>query len=133
MALTNNEHVTDTPILLEDLTRTADENSADFNSKGRRGLILFVDVDSITGAAPTLDVKLQAKSPNGDYVDIPSGAMTQITAAGTYMFTLYPGHTNTAGVSHNAPLPRVFRVVTDVNVGASFTNWNGSVTAHLLP
>lgn len=131
MALTNAEHNTDTPVLLEDVTRTASENSEDYTSKGRRGLILFVDVDSFSGAAPTLDVKIQAKSPNGDYVDVPSAAMTQITTAGSYMFTLYPGHTNSAGVSHNAPLPRVFRVVT--TMGGTITNWNGSVSAHLIP
>lgn len=133
MALTNAEHNSDTPIILEDVARTADANSEDYNSRGRRGIILYLDVDSITGAAPTLDVKLQAKSPNGDYVDVPGAAFAQVSAAGTAALVVYPGVAETANVSVSDVLPRVFRVVTDVNVGASFTDWNGSVTAHLIP
>lgn len=120
-------------IILADAIRNVvgDTDSEDFNSRGSRGIILYLDIDSVAGTAPTVNVKLQAKSPNGDYIDVPGVSFAQKTAAGTDSLVLYPGVAATANRSVSGILPRMFRVKTTLG-GSASPNWDGSVTAHLL-
>ncbi len=93
----------------------------EYNSLGRRGLRLIVDVDAV-GAAGTFDLKLQTKNPiTGEWHDLPEASITQITAAGQCLFQLYPGLEEDAGAgatSVSAILPENFRISMTIGVNA---------------
>lgn len=87
-------------------------NSADFVNRGCKGISVFVKNTASSGTSPTVTVKLQAKSQNGDYYDVP-GATTAAIAGGTpatNYFTVYPGIAETSNVSVSDVLPPVYRL-----------------------
>ena len=102
-----------------DGTATADFNSAVYETIGCRGVLLFLDVDSVS-ASDTLDIKLQAGFPGDalgggeNFFDIPGAAFVQATAAGQKMLVLYPGITESANVKVSTVLPSRWRVVFDL-------------------
>lgn len=115
--------------LLADGDHTATENSGDFGSAGRKGMILYLDVDSVTGLTPQLDVKLQVKLVSNDYIDYEVAgtpvAFAQATGAVQQTITIYPGiAADTTGnhKAHNGIIPRVFRVVSNLNTPAAAVN-----------
>ena len=92
-----------------------------------RGGIFMVDATAVSGTSPTLDTKLQARIPIGefggtdDWIDYPGAAFAQITAASTQILTIYPGVAETANVSVSDVVPHEFRVVNTVGGTATPT------------
>ncbi|QNB45842.1 hypothetical protein BR63_05645 [Thermanaerosceptrum fracticalcis] len=64
---------------LASAARTASGESGAMNLYDAEELLLFLNVKAASGTSPTLDVKVQAKSPEGDWYDLAS--FTQATAA----------------------------------------------------
>ena len=124
----NNEDIT----VLASAARTAETDSADLTNFNARGLMLFVDVTSIT-SAPALTVNIQMKDPVASkYITIWTAAAT-ITTATTAVYLIYPGaiaadYDGTEAVS--IAVPRTWRVRVGVgnadsatySIGASFIN-----------
>ena len=69
-------------------------NSADFDIGGYESAIMLCTLGTEDGTA-TFDAKLQYKDSNGNYYDVASGALTQMTAAGSQqlIFSKLYGHT----------------------------------------
>jgi hypothetical protein len=79
------------------------------NDSGRGGLFL-VNVTAVTGAAPTLVVRIQVQDPVSlAWFDIPGAATASITASGLYVLAVYPGVAAVANAAVNYPLPRNYR------------------------
>lgn len=57
-------------------------NSAAFDISGYESCIILATLGTETATA-TFDAKLQYKDSNGNYYDVASGALTQMTAAGS--------------------------------------------------
>ena len=102
-------------ILLALATRTASINSDDQDSKGSRGVHISLDINTVSGTLPTLNVKVQRKDPiSGNYVDLPGGAFAEKTdseASPTSGLTIHPGIAETADVSVSDVLNGTWRVV----------------------
>lgn len=85
-------------------------STADNINSTVRGIILVVDVTSITGTTPSVVVTVQGKDEtSGKYYTLLASAA--LTAAGTTVLTVYPGVAAVANSSANLPLPRVWRVI----------------------
>lgn len=83
-------------ILIEQTTYSASGSSQDFTLENGQQLALFLDVTSVSGTSPTLDIDVEAKDPaSGKYFTLKS--FTQITGAtsealfiGTGADTVFP-------------------------------------------
>lgn len=101
--------------------RTATTNSADQTNYNARGVKLHLTITAVSGTAPTLDVKLQAKIA-GIYIDIASAAFTQKSGTGDDELTVYPGIAETANESVSDIIPRTWRAVATIGgTSPSFT------------
>lgn len=106
MSITRNTSRT----VLASAARNPSGNSAEQENIVSRGVKLHLDITSVTGTAPTLDVKLQAKDPvSGSWVDIAGAAFAQKTATGIDTLTVYPGILVAANVSISDVLPKEWR------------------------
>ena len=54
-------------------------NGAELNVQNYNTMIAHVKTENSGGTSPTLDIKFQTKMPNGDWVDIPDMAFSQIS------------------------------------------------------
>ena len=64
---------------------SATQTSAKINTGGYANCVAYLNVSAHSGTTPTLDVKFQ-DSPTGaagSWVDVPSGAFTQVTTSNT--------------------------------------------------
>jgi hypothetical protein len=73
--------------LLAPATRTASANGAGvdlqpYTNPGGRNVKAVLDVGTVTGTSPTLDVKMQQSDDNSTFSDISGAAFAQQTAAG---------------------------------------------------
>lgn len=87
--------------LFPSASRTSSANSSDVEVDAVGGA-LIIDISSVSGTSPTLDVKMTRKdSISGNYVDVPGAAFSQLSSTGTTLLTVYPGIGETAneGVS----------------------------------
>jgi hypothetical protein len=114
-----------TATILSSAARTATINSADQTNRNHRGVTVYLNVTAVT-ATPSLVVKIQAKDPAGNYVDLLVGSAVATVSAASY--TVYPGVTETANVDASTPLPRDWRVRVEHGDADSATY---TVTAHL--
>ena len=123
-------------ILLALATRTASINSDDQDSKGSRGVHISLDINTVSGTSPVLNVKVQRKDPiSGNYVDLPDGAFAQKTASeanSTSGLTIYPGIAETSDVSVSDVLNGTWRVVATIG-GTDTPTFAFSVAAELVP
>jgi hypothetical protein len=87
------------------------------------GLIATLNVTSVSGAAPTLDIKLQIADGAGTFYDLTDSAgntvaFTQKTTTGTDTLKLQPGLVERLGVvanrQYSGQLPRSYRFVSTV-------------------
>lgn len=92
---------------------TASTNSLDQTNANCRGIMVFINVASITG---TLTVTLQGKDPFGGiyYTLLASAA---IAAPGNVQMTVYPGVLAATNLAANVPLPSTWRVVAAIVTG----------------
>lgn len=72
-------------------------NSDDFDISGYESAIMMCTLGAETATA-TFDAKLQYKDSNGNYYDVASGALTQMTAAGSQQILLSKIYGHTARV-----------------------------------
>ena len=111
-------------------------NSPDQDSKGSRGVHISLDINTVSGTTPTLNVKVQRKDPiSSNYVDLPGGAFGERTAAhadATFGLTIYPGIAETSDVSVSDVLGDDWRVVATIG-GTSTPTFAFSVAAELVP
>ena len=66
--------------LLPSAARTSSGNSGAFNLYDHDELLVFLNVTSVSGSSPTLDVKVQTQDPSGEWYELAS--FTQRTATG---------------------------------------------------
>lgn len=87
-----------------------------------KGIIINSYVTSVTGAV-TMTFKLQGKTPQGEYYDVPGAALTAVApvAATVNILVVSPGVTVSAGAAVSHPLPAIFRVVTTTTSTGSAT------------
>lgn len=112
----------------------ADFNSPVYETIGARGLILLLDVTSVS-AADTLDIKVQAETYKGSglYYDIDGAAFAQVTATGVAMLQVYPRITALANKKVSAVMPSRWRVVFDLTeVGGGTLAIVFTLTAEVL-
>lgn len=109
--------------------QTATVNSVDIANINARGARLHLDITAVSGTAPTLDVKLQAKV-GGVYIDIAGAAFAQKTGTGTDELVVYPGVAETANESVSDVLPRIFRAV--ATIGGATPSFTFALTASLV-
>ncbi len=92
-------------------------NTREMSNPKSRGVRLYVTA-SVVAAGGTLDVKVQVKDPSsGTFVDLPGAAFAQVTATGTYVFTI-GDTTDVPGVQMNGELGVSWRVVHVVAIAA---------------
>lgn len=72
---------------------TANGNSGDLAVAGLKYAVLTVDATAVSGTTPTLDVYLDRKGPDGNYLAI--AHLTQITSVEDEEASVGPGLTNT--------------------------------------
>jgi len=79
------------------------------------GVKLYLEIDTVTGTSPTLDVKVQTKDPvSGEYHDLTGATFAQKTAAGRDELVIYPGKDEVANRAVNDALPRTWKVVATI-------------------
>lgn len=109
---------------------TASFNSGDFTPSGDyKGAIFYLSATENSGTA-TVDIKIQGKSPNGDYYDLPNASFSQVNSTSTAAFTLYPGIAETANSNVSDVLPCTFRAA--VTVGGT-GNYDLLLEAEYIP
>lgn len=111
--------------------RTVTVQSADFTNYGAKGVILYLDLDAVTGTSPTMVLQVQMKDPiSGDYIDVPGAAFASKATAQANTddtLTVYPGVTELANRLESAVLPRTWRV--DATLGGSSPSFTFSLSA----
>lgn len=88
-----------------------------------QGVILVAPISSVSGSN-TMTFKIQGKTANGTYYDLPNAALTSTPIAGTStlpVLVVRPGINNTAGSVISMPIPPVFRVQTTTTGTGSLT------------
>lgn len=97
----NQQRKTEVATLLASAARTTSGTSAEFDSTGFKEVAIYLNVTAASGTTPTLDLKAQSLDPvSGVWMDIPSGALTQKTAAGTELKVLSAGLGNRMRISY---------------------------------
>jgi hypothetical protein len=99
--------------------KTATGNGATLTNVGNKGVQVLLNLGAISGAVPTLVLKLQGSTDGGtSWYDIPGATTASLTASGLYGITVYPGVTVTAGVATTGTtaaasqvMPRTWRAV----------------------
>lgn len=95
--------------------RTVTLNSDVFGSVEARGLVLLLDIDTVTGTLPTLDIKVQAEiTPGGDFFDINGASFAQKIDAGQDALRIFPGLTELANKKISDVMPSRWRVVATI-------------------
>lgn len=99
-----------------------------FNSSG---VILFINVSTVSGTTPTLAVRVQVQDPVGaGWVDVPGAVTASITGGGLFMLAVYPGATVAANAAVSYPLPRIWRVAW--TIGGTTPSFTFSVGAQYV-
>jgi len=119
----------DTPVLALTAQAAATVTSADLTNCTGRGLVLTMDLTTMTTATVTATV--QGKDPySGKYYTLLAAAAK--TATGTTILTIYPATTASANVDANLPLPRTWRISVLVADNAGTAAVTGKFGASVL-
>lgn len=115
------------------ITGTSTLNGPTVVSTGFRGVLVVVQVDSMTGTSitPAIQAKDTTQTGVAKYVQLTAN-LTAITAKGTYAYVLYPGVGTAAGgvtATASMPLAPLWRVTLTY---ASITYSSGRVDYYLL-
>ena len=115
-------------IIFESAARSASENSRTITwDKGHfpqvRGTRLYLDITSVSGTSPTLDLKVQGYNGLADsWFDIPGASFTQKTTTDADQLTIYPDLVEQANSKVSEHIGKQFRVVAELGgVTPSFT------------
>ena len=79
-----------------------------------KGIILYLDISASSGTSPTLDIKIQHKDPNGNYIDLTGAAFAQKVTTGQDYLTIYPGIAETANETVSDILPGTYRALATI-------------------
>ncbi len=120
------------------ITGTASINGADLKKPGDfRGVMVVVNVTTLTGTTPTITPVIQGKDDavgaSGNYIQVHT-SFTAISAAGTFVYMVYPAiGTAAGGITATSPLavPNTWRVV--LTYGGTVTASAGTVAYYLIP
>ncbi len=116
------------------ITGTASITGADQTNTVGRGIIVVVNVTTLTGTSPTITPAIQMKDAvSATYIQL-HAAFTAIAATGTFTYVLYPGVGAAAGgitATGSVVVPATFRVV--LTYGGTVTATAGTVAYHLIP
>jgi hypothetical protein len=78
-------------VLVEKAAYTASFATADIDGYDSKGAMFVIDIDTVTGTDPTLDVKLQRKDEFGNYLDVEGAVFAQKDSAGQDDLVIFPG------------------------------------------
>lgn len=111
----------DEAVVVSSAARTTSGQSSAIDNESAVGALFIVDVSSVSGTSPTLDVSIEAQDPaSGAWVTI--ATMSTISTTGTNLLTIHPAVTESAGRKVSDVLPRRFRVAwTIAGTNPSFT------------
>jgi len=105
-------------VFLASGARGTTQTLADQTNVNKKGIRVVVDM-TVVGTG-SITVAVQAKdSASGKYVTMLTGAAITTNVTNTYL--IYPGAANTANVSANDRLPRVWRILATHNNANSAT------------
>jgi len=122
LAMTNHE-----VIIFRSAQRSGIIVSEDQHNTDWRGVRLFLNITSVSGALPVMDIKVQFRDPaTGLYADLPGTTFAQHIATGQDELSIYPGNTAMANRAVSGPLPYSWRVVATIT-GGTFTFSLGGV------
>lgn len=99
--------------LVERLQPASPISSEEFVIRQGVGAIFILDITAVAGTTPTLDVKLQWKTPSGVWNDWITSAnlFGQKTAAAQAKVAIYPGLTAVANSKIDDMIPMVLKAV----------------------
>jgi hypothetical protein len=107
------------------------QSAAAITNFNARGAAFIVNVSAVTGTTPTMTVKLQVQDVvSANWVDVPGAVTASITAAGTFMLTVYPGLVEAANSKVSFPLPRTYRFLW--TIGGTTPSFTFSIGAHYI-
>lgn len=120
------------------ITGTATIAGSDLKKPGDfRGVMVVVNVTTLTGTTPTITPVIQGKDDaqgaSGNYIQV-HASFTAISAAGTFVYMVYPAIGAAAGgITATSPLavPNTWRVV--LTYGGTVTASAGTVAYYLIP
>lgn len=101
---------------------TSTQTSANQTNANGRGAYIIVNVTTLTGTSPTLTPKIQGVDPVSSQPFQLLLATTAISAAGTFVYLIYPNApAGAGGVTQSVafPLPKTYNVV--MTVGGTVT------------
>lgn len=75
---------------LASTARTTTTNSSDLTNPGARGVIMCLDVTSVTDT-PSIELSVEWKCPVSGQYEIIFTAAAAVTATGTHTYVIYPG------------------------------------------
>lgn len=94
-----------------------------------RGVVLFIDITTLTGTTPTVTVNLQLLDVvSGNWVTVASSAA--LNATGESTLTVYPGIAATANVAINGVIGRTWRA--QAVVGGTPTSVVATIAATVI-
>lgn len=112
---------------------TSTQTSADQTNYNWRGVLVIVNVTTLTGTSPTLTPTIRGKGPAASVYFNLLLASSAINATGTFVYLVYPGAgVASAGVTQVAsfPLPRTWDLV--MTAGGTITNATYTAEASLI-
>ena len=112
---------------------TTTQTSADQSNANARGAYIIVNVVTLTGTSPTLTPLIQGKGPIAPVYFTLLLATTAISAAGKYIYLIYPNApAGAGGVTQSVAfsLPKTWNIV--MTVGGTVTNEVYTVEASYL-
>lgn len=120
--------------------KTATFNGATQTNFNGRGIVVVLNIGTVTGTTPTLVAKMQGSADGGTtWYDIPGAVTASLVATGVFAITVYPGATVLAGstttgttaVASNT-VPRTWRMVYTIGgTTPSFTLTNVQVSTQV--
>lgn len=96
---------------------TADVTGSDLINLGYGGVLVFVNINTITGSSGTAEsvtVTVEGKSPVGTNEYYTIIASSALVVTGLVVLEIYPGIAETANLSTNTVLPARWRISADV-------------------
>lgn len=120
----------DTIALISHSAASAGVDGIDVDGAQHNGVLVYIDIDAISGTSPTLTVTIQGKSPvSGEYHTIL--ASPALTATGLTILRVYPGLTAAANSIANDVLPSSWRVISAI--GGTTPSVTATISATLVP
>jgi hypothetical protein len=108
------------PIASASRTATTTYSADLYAKKGDRAISINSYVTAIPSAA-TLTLTLQAKMPQGNYVDVLSSAATVASTSTFILLTAGENMPVTSNISANIPMPPVFRIKSVIGGSATYS------------